>query len=294
MTTSFLLVAMICVGVIVIVAGIALIALLTKDQRAKPARARVKNSNWIISWFIYLILASLLAFWSFWISLFFLFTAWILSLNPGKDSTYEISKNEINTAKRVYNWLFWSSVITVPVFLVANNFATDVSKSVNNRVFAALLPLIFHIPLLLGFTSKSTFVYRHTQQGILLIAIRAIVASIAVSTDLWWIFIVGNGSLWLSGTIWGRNQVVQAECWWMNRKGETIVRSRNEADSKPKESVGSKPSPEMNLERSRLFAKQNQKTTAIALALEAFRSGDSTIKKQAVQLLESFGEVEQF
>jgi len=297
MTESFILLSITCVGTIVVAAAVTLVIILIKNEYSKTASVGTRNTNsgWT-RWLPYLGIALLLAFWSFWISVFFLFVVWIMQKNPPSNATYEVGTNEKNTAKRVYNWLFWSSLITVPMFSGIMD-GLSYRASTNERVFIALLPLIIHTPLLLGLTSKSAFVYRHTQQGILLMAIRATTAAIAASTDSWWIFIFGNGALWLFGTIWGRNQVILGECWWMSRKGEQVVVSSKEPDSKlvlSKVEASSKLSPEINIERSKLFSKQNQKGAAIEHALEAFRAGSPEIKKQAIQVLASLGEVEQF
>ena len=295
MNTSFILIAMLCVGAIVVAATILMVVLLIKNRRNKPAGvvAHNKNGFWW-RWLLYFGIALLLDLWSFWISVFFLFVVWISQKNPPSNATYEVGTDEKNTAKRVYNWLFWSSLITVPIFLATNSFTRYESASISGRVFVALFPLIFHIPLLLGLTSKSAFVYRHTQQGILLIALRALTASIAVSVNSISLFYILNGTLWLFGTIWGRNQVIRGECWWMALKDELVIASKDEPDSKPKAPAGSKLSPDMDIERSKLFSKQNQKGAAIEHALEAFRAGSPEIKKQAIQLLASFGEVEKF
>ncbi|MGF2076039.1 hypothetical protein, partial [Enterococcus casseliflavus] len=66
-----------------------------------------------------------------------------------------------------------------------------------------------------------------------LIVIRALMAAIVTSTNLWWIFIVGNGTLWLFGTIWGRNQVIRGECWLMKRKSESLHISTGTITSQP-------------------------------------------------------------
>jgi len=299
MNTSFLLVSMFCVGVIVIAATVALVIILRRDRRNQRARVTTSIQNRWVRMLPYLGIAFLLAFWSFWISLLFLFVTWILHTNPSKEASYEVGENVKKTAKRVYNWLFWSPIITIPMFISMVDQLSWKNSSTNERVFAALVPLILHTVLLLGLTSKSVFVYRHSQQGMLLMALRATIAAAAVSMwrypdDGIWLFLLGNGSLWLFGTIWGRNQVIRGKCWWMARKGELVVVLSNEADSKLESPTSSKLSPEMNIKQSKLFSKQNQNRVAIEHALRAFRAGSPEIKKQAVNLLASLGEVEQF
>jgi NADH:ubiquinone oxidoreductase subunit 3 (subunit A) len=290
MNEGTIFLAMICVGIIVVVAIVTIVMLLEKDRQNKPKGMQktsdmrsASKSGWN-RWLPYFGIALLLAFWSFWISLLFLVTVWLLSQNPDINASHEISDNEKKTAKRVYNWLFWSPVITVPVFLIAY----DMAYQINELVFAALLPLIFHAPLLLGLTSKSAFVYRHTQQGILLIALRAGMAALFASLPddfLPVLFLLGNGSLWLFGTLIARNQVIRGECWLMKRKGEMLTISTSKITPQPAN---------IHLEKSRAFIEQLKKNEAYEHALAAFRTGDRAIKQQAVQLLETLDEVEQF
>jgi len=273
--------AMICVGIVVIAAGVGLVVLLTKGKSKTTKGTRPTSTSGWTRWIPYVGIALLLAFWSFWISMLLLLVVWLVYQNPDIDAIYEVSNNEKKTAQRVYNWLFWSSLITVPAFLLA---VENASYQTDDLVLAALLPLIFHAPLLLGLTSKSAFVYRHTQQGILLIFIRAVLAAIAVSTDTWVLFILGNGALWLFGSIWGRNQVTRSECSLMKRNGE-IISITDKITSLPAN---------IHIEKSHEFIQQFKKNEAFEHALAAFRNGNSEIKQQAVQLLETLDEVEQF
>jgi hypothetical protein len=157
-------------------------------------------------------------------------------------------------------------------------------------VFAALTPLVLHIPLLFGLTSKSRFVYRHTQQGILLIALRAGLASLAVSVgrypdDGLWLFLLGNGMLWLFGSIWGRNQISRNDCWLIRRKREAIDVAFDKAGNL---------APHTHLQKSRDFLQGSRTAEAKEHALAAFRRGNREIRTQAVWLLEVMEEVEKF
>jgi hypothetical protein len=96
---------------------------------------------------------------------------------------------------------------------------------------------------------------------------------------------LGNGSLWLFGTIWGRNQVVRGECWWAKRKGETIVHTIEQLE---------RLSPQENIKHSKQLMQKSQDDAAVKHAFTAFRFGDSEIRKQAVDILDELGEVEIF
>ena len=174
----------------------------------------------------------------------------------------------------------------MPIFLISA--ANTYSDSTNNEhVLTALVPLIFHLPLLLGLTSKSAFVYRHTQQGILLIALRAGMASLAVSMGRYpddgiGLFLLGNGALWLFGSLVGWNQITNGKCWFMDRKGETTIMT-----------VENLPA-QKHIEQSQASIQRYKSDEAKQHALAAFRSGDRETQKQAVQLLETLGEVEKF
>jgi len=157
-------------------------------------------------------------------------------------------------------------------------------------VLAALVPLIFHLPLLLGLTSKSAFVFRHTQQGILLIALRVAMASLAISIEPYpdeglWLFLLGNGGLWLFGSFWGWHQTASGGCWLMKQKGETLILKAEKAEDLP---------PQIHLERSKEFIGRYNAVEAKKHALAAFRTGDREIRLQAVNLLQALREMEEF
>lgn len=295
MDISVLVIAMVCAAVVMIVAAVALVILVlqpaNKQDPLKPASARNARKTWK-SWIPVIAVTLLLLMWSFWIALLFLSVSWLLRLHPRSGSTYELDDGQKRTAKRVYAWLFWSAFITVPVFAVLTiglGFQYS-SPSTNQRVFTALLPLVFHLVLLLGLTSKSAFVFRHTQQGILLISIRAGLAalSLSIGTDLGeglWLFLLGNGALWLFGSLWGNGQVKRNECSWMKRNGETVTVAQS---GLPRLAAAA------HLQKSREFIQQYKKNEAFQHALAAFRSGDHEVRLQAVEVLGTLDEVEMF
>jgi hypothetical protein len=230
--------------------------------------------------------------------LFFLLILWIILRNPSGDMHAEVGKTEKSVARRVYTWLFISSMFTVPFFIYLL-IATDLGQSSSNRlILTALIPLLLHLPLLLGLTSKSIFVYRHTQQGIILIALRAFLAAVALNIGNYpyggvWLFLLGNGSLWLFGSIWGWVQINRSECWWMKQKGD-IIAAFGESIASPKIESPRLLSPEQCLEYSKWYLKRQLQNSAKELALEAFRRGNYKIRYQAIRVLDEMNEVEFF
>lgn len=247
-----------------------------------------------MSWLLYFGIAFFIAIWTALGALFFLAVVWVLRRNPGSDASFTLGKNDKKTAQRVYTWLFFSSFITVPIFIGAVINASY-NATINERVLAALLPLIMHAPLLLGLTSKSAFVYRHTQQGILLIATRAGMASLAainVEDNLGFallLFFLGNGALWLIGSIVGWSQTSNGKCWFMEHKGEKIFLPGSVASENINHSI-------MDKELASMLDSLNADSIKAAKekALHAFQTGTPTIKKRAVAVLTKLGEVEKF
>ena len=267
-------------------------AQLSMDTQKKRPKKSSKH------WIVYLVLALTLSLWSGIAAIFFLVVLSLILQNPGGDIQPVVSKEEKSTARRVYTWLFVSSIFTVPllIYLLFQTYS-DYSSS-NELVLIALLPALLHLPLLLGLTSKRLFVYRHTQQGIILSALRAGLAAIAVTSGRYpyegiWLFLLGNGSLWLFGSIWGWVQVNRGECWWLKQKGEVTTVS-SESTPLPKIDSNIKLSPEKYLEYSRWFLKRQLKNSAKEYALEAFRHGDFEIRRQAARVLDDLNEVEFF
>jgi len=293
-----------CTSVVILVALVALVYMLfnKKPNKVVVADTSAAKPSKPQKWLLPLGIAFIIAIWTIWGALFFIAVVWLLRMNPGSDISFTVSSNEKKAARQVYTWLFWSSIIAVPIFIGAN-FDTSSESTINERVLTALIPLIIHILLLTGLTSKSAFVYRHTQQGILLIALRAGMASLAAAiaqsyTDYAiMLFLLGNGALWLFGSLFGWSQVSDGKCWFMERKGETIVLmdiksgkivapesqtiQPNEADKKLEQILNS-----MNA---------HEKQIAKEKALEAFQSGiPGEVRKNALNILSILGEVEKF
>jgi hypothetical protein len=271
---------------VVMIVVVAILGRVTSTAK-KPAAQAAPRKAGSKSWILYFSIVLIIALWTLWGALFFLAVVWLLKQDP-KPYSKEIPspvEKEKRTARLLYTWLMLSSFLTIPVFaLTLFNLASD--SPPNERVLAALIPLIFHTPLLLGLTSKSTFVFRHSQQAIFLMAIRAAVASLAVTITSdplnWiWLFVLGNGALWLFGSIWGWDQIRRGECWFMKRKGQKIgAVEAVQMDQEPEHMPKSPNTQDALIERDE--------------ALQIFRTGNTEGKKRAVEVLSRLGEVETF
>jgi len=305
MTSSSLLIVMLCAGVVGIAAVVTLVVILLKPnknqaegiQNESTRNSRQPKRDWE-SWIPYVAISLLIAFFTVWGALFFLSMVWILRMNP-KPYQREIpypSKAESKSAIGTYTWLFLSPFLTVPTMIVAT-LNLDGHSSINQRVFAALIPLIFHLPILFKLDTKNAFVYRHTQQALLLVALRAGMASLAFSIgrhgEEAWLFLLGNGALWLFGTTWARNQAIRGKCWIMKRKGETFLVQEDKTQTVEVDQ-DTKHTPEKYIEYGRWYLKNSQNETAKEYTLKAFQQGKPDIKRQAVAILSQLGEVEKF
>ncbi len=280
-----------CLAMIVFLAVVALVIVIlksgSKEQKEKPRKRQ--NTDWQ-STFAFISISLVIVLWTVWGALFFLAVVWIMRQNPGADSSFTITENEKKSARGIYLWLLLSPILILPVFVGMLLNVDFPEANTNTRALITMIPLILHLPLVMGLTSKSRFVYRHTQQAILLIALRVGVATLAISVgphpiDGIWLFLLGNGSLWLLGSLWGLAQVSRGECWLMEQKGETRAIKTKEAEDL---------SPQIHLERSRKFIERYNPAEAKKHALAAFRSGDREIRLQAIKLLSALHEVEEF
>ena len=238
------------------------------------------------NWFLPIVVAFIVALWSVTLAIFFLFVIWALRLNPKSELSLVVTDAEKKICAANYTWLRNSSFITIPVFFVA--LLQDVPPAL-----AVLFPFIFHISLIRRLKTESLYVYRHTQQSLLMLLLRAASASIIFSIfDVdggFWLFALVNGSLWLFGTNWIIVQVNRNTCWLMQRKGEKIILSENTEPEKHE-------TPIMDKELASMLDSLNADSikTAKEKALHAFQTGTPTIKKHAVAVLAKLGEVETF
>lgn len=98
------------------------------------------------------------------------------------------------------------------------------------------------------------------------------------------IYLLGNGGLWLLGSLLGADQVRRGECWLMRRKGEAIQLVTKDENL----------APHVHLEKSREFIQNFKKEQAKTHALAAFRKGNRDDRLQALWALDVLEEVEKF
>ena len=264
---------------------------MNKDSKATSNKLTRQPTRDRRIWILYAGIAFLIALVTPWGALFFLAVVWLIRQDPNPGSSFAIGNPEKKTARRVYTWLFISPILTIPV-LIGMLFSLSYPESTTNEhILTTLVPLIFQAPLVAGLTSKSTFVYRHTQQGILLVALRTGMATWAISLgaypyDGFWLFLLGNGALWLFGSLWGWNQIRQGQCWLMTRKGQKVISEENSKLD----------TPHMNQELDVILKSLNMKERLAAKnkALQAFRNGNPGGRQRAIEVLSSLGEVEEF
>jgi hypothetical protein len=259
----------------------------TQEPKEKPRKRQ--NTGWQGP-FGFISISLVIALWTIWGALFFLVVVWLMRQNPGADSSFTITEKEKKWARGIYVWLLLSPILIVPIFVGLLLNVDFPEAGTNTRAFVTIVPLLFHVLLATGLTSRSAFVYRHTQQAILLLALRAGLATLAISAGQYpldgiWLFLLGNGSLWLLGSLWGLGQVSRGECWLMKQKGETLAVKAGAAEDV---------SPQIHLERSKELLKIYNAAEAKKHALAAFRGGDREIRSQAVKLLSALHEVEEF
>ena len=290
------LISILFTTILLVVAVILLSRLATSGKQDIPKRKRMEEPKpKRMSWLWYFGIAFFIALWSVIGALFFLAVVWVLRMDPKPDVSFILGKNDKKTAQRVYTWLFLSSFLTVPIFLMSAAGTYSSSITNNEYVLMALVPLVLHLPLLTGLTSKSGFVYRHTQQGILLIALRTGLASLAarnVEDHIDYallLFVFGNGLVWLVGSIVGWSQVSSGKCWFMERKGEKLL--ARESTQAPKTSTLLE---DKELEDMLKSLDAPGKHTARQKAMHAFRTGTPEMKKRAIAVLSQLGEVEKF
>jgi len=287
----------------VVLFGVAMYFLIKKQNGKKDeaqnisTKVKPKRRGWI--WPV--IIALLLAFWSLVFALFFLSIVWVMRLNP-KTESKEIpfpSDKDRKRARGTYIWLLLSPFLNVIVMLIAVINAYGSTTPTNEWVLIALLPLVFHLPVLVRLDSNSPFVFRHTQQAIFLLALRASMTAFALNIGSYpedgiLLFLFGNGFLWLAGSIWGLNQVNHDTGWWIGRKGEKVL---------PKDAIpAEKPIARGKLEKpissneleSLLRSLDAEGSNARQIAFNAFRNGTPEARKKAVLVLSQLGEVEKF
>ena len=227
----------------------------------------------------------------------------------------------------MYGWLMAASVITVPAMVVGLNILPYRSPTIA-YIIVVLMPGIVHGILLFGLLSDTLYVKRHTQQALILVAIRMLIAVWCFGTtngddDLFfsWFFI--SGAVWLLGSIWGWGQVRQGKCWLMYRRGEddellknsmpltnppqataTAIKQQVSQPSDipmpsipplktlPSTNNQHTPNPYTAFLQGKMLAQQGKNQEAIAALLIAFRHGSKVMQGYVLKEMEQLGEVD--
>jgi len=285
--TSALLIVMFCAS-IVTAAGLAgLVYWFVSSRSAKKdssltsaAVSSQTTTRGFKSWIPHLIIALILALWNISFAFFYLLTVWILRLDPKADLSHQVTDDEKKVCETNNKWLRNSSFITIPIFIIA--IYMDVPPAI-----AALMPFVFHINLASRLRTDNLFVYRHTQQALFLLILRAATAMIIFSffglDEGFELFVLVNGSLWLFGTNWEIKQVKNNDCWLMRRRGEEIILP-----------ISDIPALDEDVNETLNSIDTKIKNTTVKKSLTAFRSGTPEERKKAVLVLSQLGEVEKF
>ena len=251
------------------------------DNAAVQTRSAKKGSQ---NWLLPIIVALMVAFWNSSLAIVYLIGIWVLRLNPNKELSHIVTDEERKACEKNYKWLRNSSFFTIPVFLVAFFFDA-------HPLIAVFLTFLFHIQLIGRLQTENLYVYRHTQQALFLLLLRAGTAIAIFSYfyfDGFWLFVIVNGSLWLIGTNWEIVQVKRNDCWLMRRRGEEIL--------VPQIPVGVDQPVELDKATTDMLKSvtSREKKAEIKSSLTTFRAGTHLERKKAVLILAELGEVEKF
>ncbi|TAK14681.1 MAG: hypothetical protein EPO32_00710 [Anaerolineae bacterium] len=200
-------------------------------------------------------------------------------------------------ANAAYNWIKWISLITVPWMIYAQSDLNSRS-SLLDWAWAGLVPASLHLLLLPRATRDSSlFVRRHTQQALMLVALRA-------ATTVWLIgltrgdgfplWLLVNGTLWMWGSTRGKLQVKRGECWLMRRRGEVhLLPTANGHVEFPSTPVDFVPADvKAAWDQAGRYLQAKRPELAKKHYLIVFREGPPAWRARAIEALRKLGEVE--
>jgi hypothetical protein len=230
----------------------------------------------------------------------------LFNWQPMLKAPAHVSAKEKQLALKNYNWLRTSSLLTIPTCVLLMIFF-EVNGSYRYRVHyavaAAVLPWFWHIGVIARLRIKNLYVFRQTQQALLLLILRSASVAFALANidygGLWW-FVVVNGALWIFGGNWYHRQIKNNTCWLMTDNREEIILgddllTTNAVKPTPMREAASSTMAQVYLDEGlKLFAKDNDKKAATKKLLLAFQAGTPEIRQRAVAALDKLGEVEMF
>ncbi|HSG45020.1 MAG TPA: hypothetical protein VLA72_17875 [Anaerolineales bacterium] len=285
--SSASILALFC-GTILLTVGILGIGYLIVTSR-KPKQGTVTVSsqptqNGFKSWVAPIIIAIVLGFWNASLSIVYLLIVWVIRLNPKKELAHIVTDDTKKICEKNIKWLRNSSFITIPIFLIALNVGA-------HPFIAAFLPFVFHLALIGRLQTENLYIYRHTQQALFLLLIRA-GTTIAIFSyfylDGFLVFVIVNGALWLFGANWEIKQIKTNDCWLMRRRGEEI--------NVPQIPVDADQPVELDKATTDMLknATTKEKKAGVKKSIKVFRTGTRQERKKAVLVLAELGEVEKF
>jgi hypothetical protein len=181
----------------------------------------------------------------------------------------QITRKDIDSARRVYWWLWVAPVLAVPCWLFNSSYS---SNNLAASIFGTGLPLIFYIPVFLWAVSPNPYLKAHARQGVVLVALRFFFAVLADSNSAWG-FLMCNAFLWLFGSLVGMVDAGNGRVWIGNIHAE-IVNTPVKAQTPTTEKA--------------------QSTQSIEYNLRVFRTGEPSVREAAARRLEALGQVETF
>ena len=211
-------------------------------------------------------------------------------------------------ARRVYLWLLFSPVLTVPC-LGWNALSLSFRADFLEKAWALAVPLVFHLVLLPWLLSPKLFVKRHAQQGLFLVGLRYLSALLFLGVDLnldW--FVLVNTGLVVLGYLIGMSQVGRGASSLMVLLGEEGLLPGSSSNAGLTQAAGeAKPAlaprraasrqaagPAEKLRLGRRALIEEKPKLAAGCFSEAFRDGDHETRQEALSMLELMGEVEVF
>jgi len=196
-------------------------------------------------------------------------------VDPGKRD--DPKHLEYQLAKKVYRWLWWSPLLTIPTLLFLFFFWESVVAAVGGSA-------LWHLTLLKpAQNEESAFIRWHGRQALALAGLRtaiplflAVFYELEVFSDLNLDFIPILIAVWFFGNIWGQNQAARGDC--------SLARWRGHEDELPgppsvSDQVPKPLSPENQLE---------------ALVNTIRFSKDPELRAKALEKLTALGVVEDF
>ena len=211
-------------------------------------------------------------------------------------------------ARALYTTARWLSFLCVPwyIYLLFDLYR----PSIFDVLWAAGVPALPYL-LIIGtkMSEKDPFYSSHAKQAMFVVGLRVLSAAFVAWTAWYgdealalWVFVLGNGGLWLFGNGRGMKQVDAGRCWWAERfrpntrfglSSLSIAELEKEITAlrKQERELAQQGVP---LVQARKLLAAGRRQDAIGQFAEAFRLGDAAVRAEAARELAALGEVETF